>query len=124
VTIDHDRLGREVREEWVDFARQQPNPRRSHLLPWEELGEDDQEVDRRIGRRLYELGRRDAFEGVPELMKLYAQRLCDALVTELSSPYIGGWSLRDRISRVLDAQPLVVVADEAEPFVQVPSKNS
>jgi hypothetical protein len=55
--LEHsERLGREVREEWVSYAHTQPNPKPHHLLPWEELDEASKEVDRRIGDRLFALG--------------------------------------------------------------------
>jgi hypothetical protein len=50
--IDREALGRLVRDEWIAWAKEQPNPKRSWLLPWEELPEPDREVDRRIGERL------------------------------------------------------------------------
>lgn len=49
-------LGRHVRKIWIDWARQQPSPKPSWLLSWEELSEPDREVDRRIGTELYEMG--------------------------------------------------------------------
>ena len=49
---EREQLGRLVREEWIDWAREQPNPKPSWLVPWEELSETDREVDRRIGARL------------------------------------------------------------------------
>lgn len=42
-------LGVEVRRVWLAWAREQPNPKPSWLVPWEELSEPDREVDRRIG---------------------------------------------------------------------------
>ncbi len=45
-------LGRAVREEWIAWAREQPSPTPSWLVPWEELSEPDREVDRRIGEKL------------------------------------------------------------------------
>jgi hypothetical protein len=55
-----DRLGRMVREVWIEWAREQPNPKPSWLLSWEEIEESDREVDRRIGLRLYDRGFQDA----------------------------------------------------------------
>jgi len=46
---DRDFYGRIVRQVWVEWAKEQPNPKPHHLLPWEELDEDNREVDRRIG---------------------------------------------------------------------------
>lgn len=59
-----DCLGRAVRETWVGFAREQGDTRPSHLLPWDELDEANREVDRRIGRRLFDMGCRSAYTGL------------------------------------------------------------
>ncbi len=56
-TLDRDYLGRLVRGVWIAWAREQPNPKDSWLVPWEGLAESDKEVDRRIGERLAEEGR-------------------------------------------------------------------
>ena len=55
--LDREHLGRIVREVWIAWAKEQPNPKPSWLVPWEGLSEPDKEVDRRIGKRL-------AMEGV------------------------------------------------------------
>lgn len=65
-------LGQIVREEWVEWAREQPEPKPSWLKPWEELTEEEKEVDRRIGERLWRVGYQDGLRG--------AQRAAD-----------GGW---------------------------------
>jgi hypothetical protein len=57
---DREALGRAVREEWMAWAQEQPSPKPSWLVPWDELAEPDREVDRRIGERLYGLGRAEA----------------------------------------------------------------
>lgn len=44
-----DALGRVVREEWVAWAREQPDPKPSWLVPYDELPEGMKEADRRIG---------------------------------------------------------------------------
>jgi hypothetical protein len=44
-----DDLGRFVREAWVRWAKTQPSPKPSWLVPWEELAEPDKEADRQIG---------------------------------------------------------------------------
>jgi hypothetical protein len=49
--------GRLVREIWVQWAREQPDPKPSWLLPWEDLDAGQREVDMRIGEALYEKGR-------------------------------------------------------------------
>lgn len=55
-----DWLGREVRRVWIEWAREQTNPKPSWLMPWEELVETDREVDRRIGEVLFAYGARAA----------------------------------------------------------------
>lgn len=56
-TIDErDMLGQHVRKVWVAWAREQPDPKPSWLLPWEQLSEPDREVDRRIGETLFKMG--------------------------------------------------------------------
>ena len=50
---ERDRLGRLVRELWVGWAEQQPTPKPSWLLPYDELDESDKEADRIIGYGLY-----------------------------------------------------------------------
>jgi hypothetical protein len=54
---DREMLGRAVREEWILWAKEQPDPKASWLVGWEGLSEPDREVDRRIGVRLANLGR-------------------------------------------------------------------
>lgn len=51
-------LGRTVRRVWIEWARQQVDPRPSWLAPWEELSPEMQEVDCRIGVALADVGRR------------------------------------------------------------------
>lgn len=54
--VDREALGRLVREVWIDWASEQPNPKPSWLVTWEGLAEPDREVDRRIGEVLFERG--------------------------------------------------------------------
>lgn len=49
-------LGQLVRKVWIEWARQQPDPKPSWLVPWEQLSEADKEVDRRIGEVLFTEG--------------------------------------------------------------------
>jgi len=42
-------LGALVRSVWVEWAREQPNPKPSWLIPWEDLDPGQREVDMRIG---------------------------------------------------------------------------
>jgi len=46
-------LGRLVREEWVAFAKEQPNPKPNHLVGWDELDPMNRAIDCRIGAALY-----------------------------------------------------------------------
>lgn len=50
--LDRDVLGRVVRKAWMEWAEQQPNPKSSWLVPYEELDEPDKEADRLIGERV------------------------------------------------------------------------
>ena len=50
-----ERLGKEVRAEWINWAHLQPEPKASWLEPWDVLTEPEREVDRRIGERIYRL---------------------------------------------------------------------
>jgi hypothetical protein len=58
-----DALGQHVRAVWIAWAREQPNPKPSWLVPWEGLSEPDREVDRMIGEALYKRGRDAAKDG-------------------------------------------------------------
>ena len=49
---DRESLGKIVREVWIEWAKEQPDPTPSWLVPREGLSEPDKEVDRRIGERL------------------------------------------------------------------------
>lgn len=54
--VDREALGRRVREVWIEWAREQTNPKPSWLVPWEGLSEPDREVDSRIGETLARMG--------------------------------------------------------------------
>jgi hypothetical protein len=62
VTADRVALGRLVRETWVKWAKEQPNPKPSWLAPWEDLPEPDREVDRRIGETIAARGVADELD--------------------------------------------------------------
>lgn len=49
-------VGRMVRQVWVQWASEQPDPKPSWLLPWEALDDGQREVDMRIGEKLFEAG--------------------------------------------------------------------
>lgn len=50
------RLVRQVWVVWVDWAREQPKPKLTWLLNWDELDEGQREVDMRIGDALFSRG--------------------------------------------------------------------
>jgi hypothetical protein len=52
---DREALGRLVREVWVEWAREQPDPKPSHLVGWDDLDEGNREVDMRIGDALWNM---------------------------------------------------------------------
>lgn len=49
---DRDHLGRVVRETWVAWAREQPDPKPSWLTGWDQLDAGQREVDKRIGEAI------------------------------------------------------------------------
>lgn len=49
-----DHLGRIVREAWIAWAKEQPDPKPSWLVPYDELSEADKEADRRIGEAVWD----------------------------------------------------------------------
>lgn len=50
--LDREMLGQMVRDVWIKWAEEQPNPKPSWLALWHELSEPDREVDRRIGETI------------------------------------------------------------------------
>ena len=54
---DNEFLGKKVREVWLTWAQEQPDPKPSWLLPWDRLSPADRDVDTRIGTRLANIGR-------------------------------------------------------------------
>lgn len=50
---DPDILGQIVREAWVKWAKNQPDPKPSHLLPYADISEEDREADRQIGMAVF-----------------------------------------------------------------------
>lgn len=59
-----DRLGRRVRDVWLAWARQQPQPKPSWLVEYDELTEAEKEVDRRIGAALWGDGFADGVDSI------------------------------------------------------------
>jgi len=66
---ERERLGRLVREEWVRWAQEQPDPKPSWLTPWVGLSESMKEVDRRIGERVARAAEAAAFLRAAEMAK-------------------------------------------------------
>lgn len=64
-TEAREKLGKIVREIWIDFVKEQSEltgtpAKPSHLTEWADLDETNKEVDRRIGWRMYEMGYENA----------------------------------------------------------------
>jgi hypothetical protein len=55
-------VGRLVRQVWAQWAQEQPDPKPSWLLGWDELDDGQREVDMRIGAALFDAGYRAARE--------------------------------------------------------------
>lgn len=79
-------LGKLVRLEWMDWAREHPQPKPSWLTPWEELTEPEREVDRRIGERI-----------------AFTVRRAAALSQQLASGVFGWY--RPRFGEAADQEP-------------------
>lgn len=80
--LNRDYLGREVREAWVKWAMEQPNPKPHWLLPFDDLDEPDKEVDRQIGVKLARIGVTSFVAGHRHLWA----KIRAALSTPLASP--------------------------------------
>ena len=55
VFYDENDLGRVVRNAWIEWAKEQPNPKASWLVSYDELNQPDKDADIRIGRALLEV---------------------------------------------------------------------
>jgi len=74
--VSDDNLGRAVRQEWVAFARTLEARKAHWLEPYEALSDDMKEVDRRIGRALFNAGQASRNGEVAELKReLEAEKL-------------------------------------------------
>lgn len=71
--MTREELGRQVRQVWVTWAREQTDPKPSWLMPWEDLDDGQREVDMRIGEALVkaarEGGRREVLVTPHELLR-------------------------------------------------------
>lgn len=68
VAITREQLGRIVREAWVEWAGEQPDPKPSWLTGWDDLDEDQREVDMRIGEAVAEAARADERANIRSLL--------------------------------------------------------
>ena len=66
-------VGALVRQIWVEWAREQPDPKPSWLLSWEQLDAGQREVDMRIGTALFTAGQRATTTARVELDVLRAE---------------------------------------------------
>jgi hypothetical protein len=81
VVLDRERLGAVVRAAWVAWAGQQPHPKPSWLLDWDQLGEADREADRQIGEAVAA-----AVLGLPAAASTWAQADGTAAQVPLARP--------------------------------------
>jgi hypothetical protein len=51
--VTREQLGEQVRDRWITWARIQPDPKPSHLVPYDQLSPADQEADMSIGEDLF-----------------------------------------------------------------------
>lgn len=68
--MDREQLGREVRNVWVAFAKEQHDPKPAHLVGWDELDENNKEVDRRIGEHIAQLVAQEYSTLIQEIERL------------------------------------------------------
>lgn len=87
-------LGREVRAEWVRWARQQPGAKPSWLLPWAKLDDAQREVDMRIGEAVQRAAVRQAARQI---------LLLDAEPSPKGAPY---YDMRTSLRRLARGEPL------------------
>lgn len=90
VTPARDMLGRVVREAWVRWARTQPNPKPTWLVPYDDLAEPDKEADRQIGEAVAAaLGAAGPVQGVtPEMV----DAVRSAVITWDAEYRMDGWT--------------------------------
>ena len=62
--MDRDKLGRIVREAWIVWAKTQPNPKESWLVPYDNLSESDKEADRQIGEAVIAASSKEIIEKI------------------------------------------------------------
>lgn len=62
-----DDLGKIVRNAWIEWAKEQSNPKPSWLVPYEELSQPDKDADIRIGKAVLE----QCNKCIPTILKNY-----------------------------------------------------
>jgi len=93
--LDREALGRHVRTVWIEWAREQPNPKASWLQSWEQLTEPEREVDRRIGEAIARLVLSSSSTAPTENQNrqpghgAHAQEQCDAVSADVAeAPHV------------------------------------
>lgn len=99
-------LGRMVRQIWINWAKEQANPKPSWLLPWESLDDGQKEVDMWIGETLHTAGRRSILDPLEDEHTDLLERLAMAFADRVNNrePDDGAYDLA--------ATALPVVEDE------------
>lgn len=118
--------GRIVREAWVAWAHEQPDPKPSWLEPWELLGTDDREAGMRIGdaiaatyvplleaiRDLLDLSADELWPVSPAGARVGAARAGAAIMLDgCSDPRHVGEAIRDRLTEVKGSAALTGATD-------------
>src|SRR5690242_20401120 len=83
--VNIERLGRIVRDVFVDWAKKQPNPKPNQLIPWQKLPECDKEPNRLIGVALASYGIQLAQDAA--LQGKYVCKICFAQYKWQSKDY-------------------------------------
>jgi hypothetical protein len=55
IFFDLNDLGRIVCNAWIEWAKEQPNPKASWLVPYDELSQADKDADIRIGQAVVDV---------------------------------------------------------------------
>lgn len=86
--MEREVLGKLVRATWITWAQEQPNPKASWLVPWDELDGSDKEVDRRIGEAVEEAVREEYEPVILDLVEMcqVAIKVLDGLDSRQSYP--------------------------------------
>jgi hypothetical protein len=115
-------LGRAVRDEWVAWARQQPDAKPSWLVDWDDIDDEVQrEVDKRIAQALYTWGRADGRRLTAAAKDVL--RIVEAWCIEANN--VGGVDAGDLAWRLEQAgYPFPDAAEEEDTKLATPSRTS